>query len=407
MSGIFDSNSVNTMLSGLGNSNTGNSSFNGLYGVNLSDYASIRNGSYGKLLKSYYAMENGETEKETNSKNDTDDTDATLASIKRASSDLKESAAAIYSSKSLFEKNADGAYNMEAIYEKVNAFIEDYNSLIASVGSAETESIAKAGANMVNAAINNTEMLSKIGISVNTTDFTLSVDKEKFLNSNIADMKSLFNGVGSFAYQIGAKASRIHTMVADKVTTAGSYSSGKAETSSSTSKEDAGTIAKVKEKANNLLSTGTDIYKNSMLFQKKADGSYDTEKILDEVETFMKAYNELIAAAENTKSSGISNAIKVLEATANNYQKELKELGITMDKEDGTLKLDERAFRKSDMKKAKTLFCGTGSFAYQVTAKAAMVVSQAETEANKSNTYTDNALYSNNHNTGAIFNGLV
>ena len=59
MSGIYDSNGIGTLLSGLGTST--NSTSNGLYGVNLSDYASIKNGSYGKLMKSYYSMEEGET----------------------------------------------------------------------------------------------------------------------------------------------------------------------------------------------------------------------------------------------------------------------------------------------------------------------------------------------------------
>ena len=111
MSSIYDSSSMNTLFSSLGTTNTNNSN-NGLYGINLSDYASIKSGTYGKLMKSYYAMEEGD-DKKTNSKNDTDDTDATLASIKRSTSDLKESAADIYSSKSLFAKNADGLSGMD------------------------------------------------------------------------------------------------------------------------------------------------------------------------------------------------------------------------------------------------------------------------------------------------------
>ena len=67
----------------------------------------------------------------------------------------------MYSSKSLFTKKADGEYDMEAIYEKVNTFIEDYNSLVGSVGSAETDSSAKAGASLVNNTSNNVDMLSK------------------------------------------------------------------------------------------------------------------------------------------------------------------------------------------------------------------------------------------------------
>lgn len=407
MSGIYDSSSVSTLFSSLGANNTANNStYTGNMGINLSDYASIKNGSYSRLMKSYYELEEGQAKK-TNSKNDTDDTDATIKSIKSATGELKESAQALYGSKALFEKNIDGEYNMEAIYEKVNAFIEDYNAAIEAVGSAETDGIAKAGANMVNATTNYIDMLAKLGIKVSGSDFTLSVDKEAFMNSNIADVKSMFSGVGSFAYQVGAKASRIYSMVEDKVSGAGSFSTNKSDASSSTSKDNANTIAKVKEKADDFVSTGTDLYKNRGLFDKNSKGEYDMDEIIEEISGFIKDYNDLMIGAENTKSSGIANAIKSLEGITSAYQKDLKELGITVDGEDGTLKFDEDIFKKADLKNAKTIFVGTGSFAYQATVKAAMVANQAETEASKSNTYTDNATYSNNYNTGSIFNGTI
>lgn len=407
MSGIYNSGSVNTLFSSLGTTNNNTSTYTGNFGINLSDYASLKNGSYGKLMKSYYAMEEGEDAKKTNSKNDTDDTDATLKGIKSSTNTLKGSAADLYADKALFEKNKDGEYDMEAIYEKVNAFVEDYNSVIESVGPAETGSIAKTGANMVNTTINSMEMLASIGISVSGSDYTLSIDKEEFMEANIADIKTMFSGVGSYAYQIGAKASRLHNMVADKVTTAGGYSPNKTEASNSTSKDSATTIAKVKEKAEDLISTGTDLYQNRDLFDKNLEGDYDTDKIVEEISGFIKSYNDLIIGAENTKSSGVANAIKSMESITSTYNKDLKELGITVDKEDGTLKFNEDTFLNGDMKDAKSLFIGTGSFAYQVAVKASMVAAQTETEANKSNTYTDTAGYSNNYNTGTIFNGTI
>ena len=401
----YDANSIGSLFSSLGTSSTTSSSTDGMLGINLTDYASIKNGSYGKLMKSYYAIDE-EPEKDKKSKNDTDDTDATIRSIKTSADDLKDSASALYASKSLFAKDANGEYDMEAIYEKVNAFIEDYNAMMGSVGSAETDSIAKAGASIVNNTSNNIDMLSKLGISVSGADFTLSIDKEKFLKSDISDVKSMFSGVGSFAYQVGAKASRVYSMVEDKVSGSG-YKSSKSETSSSTSKDTANTIAKIKERADDLVATGTDLYKNRDLFKKDYDGEYNTNEIVEEISAFIKDYNDLIIGAENTKSSGIESAMKTLEGITDAYKKDLSALGITVDKEDGTLSFDEKSFLNSDMKEAKDLFVGTGSFAYQVTLKATMVANQAETEANKANTYTDNATYGNNYNTGSIFDGTI
>ncbi len=400
----YDSNSISSLFSTMGTGST-NSSSDGLLGINLSDYASIKNGSYGKLMKSYYALDE-EKVTDKKSKNDTDDTDATIRNIKKSTDDLKDSAAALYSSKSLFAKDANGEYDMEAIYEKVNAFVEDYNAVIESVGSAETESIAKAGASIVNNTSNNIDMLSKLGISVSGADFTLSIDKEKFMKSNIADVKSMFSGVGSFAYQVGAKASRVYSMVEDKVSGSG-YKSSRPESSSSTSKDTANTIAKIKDRANDLVSTGTDLYRNRDLFDKAYNGEYDTDEIVEEIGAFIKDYNDLVISAENTKSSGVESAMKTLEGITDAYKKDLAAIGITVDKEDGTLNFDEKSFVNSDMKEAKNLFIGTGSFAYQVTSKATMVANQAETEANKANTYTDNATFGNNHNAGSIFDDII
>lgn len=400
----FDPNAMSSLFSSMGTTNTSSTS-NGMLGINLNDYASIRNGSYGKLMKSYYALDE-EKVNDKKSKNDTDDSDATIRGIKTAADELKDSAAALYSSKGLFAKDANGEYNMEAIYEKVNAFIEDYNSMIGSVGSAETEGIANAGASIVNNTSNNIDMLSKLGVSVSGADFTLSIDKEKFLKANISDVKSMFSGVGSFAYQVGAKASRIYTMVEDKVSGSG-YKSSRPDSSSSTSKDTANTIAKMKDRANDLVSTGTDLYKNRKLFDKDTNGKYDTNEIVEEISAFIKDYNDLLISTENTKSSGIESAMKTLEGITDAYKKDLTAIGITVDKEDGTLNFDEKSFLNSDMKAAKALFTGTGSFAYQITLKATMVANQVETEANKANTYTDNATFGNNHNTGSIFDGTI
>ena len=195
-------------------------------------------------------------------------------------------------------------------------------------------------------------------------------------------------------------------MVEDKVSE-GAYKSSRPDSSSSTSKDTANTIAKIKDRANDLVATGTDLYKNRNLFDKDYNGEYDTNEIVEEISAFIKDYNDLVISTENTKSSGIESAMKTLESITDAYKKDLSVIGITVDKEDGTLNFDEKSFLNSDMKYAKNLFVGTGSFAYQVTVKAAMVANQAENEANKSNTYTDGATYGNNYNTGSIFDGTI
>lgn len=401
----YDGNGVNTLFSSLGTTTNNNSNaMDGLYGINVIDYNTIRNGSYGKLMKAYYALE--EDDKKTNSKNDTDDTDQTLRSIKDATADLKDSAQALYGSKSLFTKNADGKYDMEAIYEKVNAFIEDYNATVKAVGSAETDSIARAGASMVNAATEYGDMFDKLGIKISGADFTLSINKEKFLESNIADVKSMFSGVGSFAYQMGAKASRINNLVADKVSASGSYHSAAGSNATSTSKDNANTIAKILDSAKELNAVGVDLYKNRTLFND-INGEYDVDAILEEVGAFVESYNDLIIKSENSKAEGLANAVKALKNITDDYASKLEKIGISVDKDDKTLSLNEDTFRASKMYNVEALFKGTASYTYKIAVKAAMVANQAEMEANKANTYTEDATYSNNYNTGSIFNDIV
>ena len=92
MAGIngYDSNSISALFSSLGTTKTNNTTSNGLMGINLSDYASIKNGSYGKLMKSYYALDDEPATKGNKSKNDTDDSDNTIRSIKSLASPRDE-----------------------------------------------------------------------------------------------------------------------------------------------------------------------------------------------------------------------------------------------------------------------------------------------------------------------------
>ena len=83
----------------------------------------------------------------------------------------------------------------------------------------------------------------------------------------------------------------------------------------------------------------------------------------------------------------------------------LSSTGITADK-DGRLSMDETKFKSSDMSAAKSLFNGTGSYAYQVSAKASMINYNAETEQKKANTYTHNGAYSYNYSAGSLYDDM-
>ncbi len=192
-----------------------------------------------------------------------------------------------------------------------------------------------------------------------------------------------------------------------------SYTRAKASTS--TSKDTTKTLSGIdkstdalKESADALISVGS-----KSVFAKKtttdAEGNttkvYDTDKILGAVKDFVKNYNAVLADAAGSKSSTITSDMESLERTTGSNAALLKSVGITAD-EDGKLSVDETKFKASEMSSVKTLFNGTGSYAYQVSAKASMMNYHAGNEASRANTYTSGASYANNFSSGDLFNSL-
>lgn len=223
--GISDS-SVSTLFSSLGSSNaSGSSSI-------LADYYSIRNGSYKKLLSAYYSLDGSSSNTTTGSTTSTSsDSTKLLSSIEKSADALKDSTDALLKNgdKSVFNKDKDGKYDVKAIYEKVSQFVEDYNDLVETTEKTNTKNIATQSLKMMTTSKVNESLLSKIGITIDK-DGAMSIDKEKFENADMSVAKSLFNGVGSYGYQISVKASMINYYAereatkSNTYTNAGSYS---------------------------------------------------------------------------------------------------------------------------------------------------------------------------------------
>lgn len=227
-----------TTISGLGttdysflfsNLSTSNSSSTTSASSFLADYASIKNGSYGKLMKAYYTKGSGATDE----KADTTEATKNHSQVKSDSATLKEAADALVTtgSKSVFNltdvKDKDGntqkGYDYDAIYDAVKNFTDEYNSLITSAGESDSNSILRRTLNMTNETKANYRMLSKVGITIGT-DNKLTIDEKALKESNIHDLKTLFNGVGSFAYNVSSKASVIGNLANSEMQKMSGYS---------------------------------------------------------------------------------------------------------------------------------------------------------------------------------------
>lgn len=190
---------------------------------------------------------------------------------------------------------------------------------------------------------------------------------------------------------------------------ASAISSGIKGTSSSlsTSSDSAKKLAMTESSAEDLkgavdsLSTrGT-----KSVFNTDYKGNYNTDKIFSAVSDFVDKYNSLIKETKDVQTSKIKNYVSSLEAKTSTYQGMLGKVGIDVE-EDGSLKIDEKAFRASDMTKVSKLFAGTQSYGRQVGTVASQIENAAKSETTKANTYTKAAAYSDTYNYGSMFDSM-
>lgn len=222
----------------------------------LSDYASIKNGSYGKLLKAYYAKQDAESASASG------DSRQTLTLMRSSADSLKKSADALNSS-SLWEKKKIKKtdeetgeetevedYDWDAITKAVKSFIEDYNAVVKQAGDSDTKNILRNAAWMTGITDSAQNLLSKVGITIGKGNL-LELDEDALKEANIATLKSLFTGTGSFADKISQKAGSLSIVAANAAakvsgttyTSSGSYSDTLSKLVSSTVDEKIGSTS--------------------------------------------------------------------------------------------------------------------------------------------------------------------
>ncbi len=223
--------------------NSSNSSSNSLASLTslLTDYSSIKSGSYGKLLKAYYAEEGNSAVsslvEDSSSSSVVTKADAQkLNKVQTATDTLKESADALMEtgSKSLFNQKditttdengvetTEKGYDTAAIYNAVSAFAEDYNAVLDAANAADNSTVINRINTMNNNTLANEKALNKLGITVGE-DGKLSIDKDTFMKADMGSAKTLFNGTGSYGYQVSAQASLINFAAEREASKAATY----------------------------------------------------------------------------------------------------------------------------------------------------------------------------------------
>lgn len=231
---MYDSSSVSTLFSSLGSSKSTGS---GLFGINLSEYASIRSGSYGKLMRSYFSMDStkGTSKSDDSTKNTIEDlatttstskdSTKTLAAIESDAKELTDSAKALYtrSNNKVFTKDSGGSYDTDKIYKAVKSFADDYNSMLDTAGKSSTNRISRSVSSMKNETSYNEKPLKEIGITVDEKTGRLLVDETTFKGADTEKVKSLFNGTGSYAYSVATKAAMTESYAKSEAAKSNTY----------------------------------------------------------------------------------------------------------------------------------------------------------------------------------------
>lgn len=231
---MYDSSSVSTLFSSLGSSKSTGS---GLFGINLSEYASIRSGSYGKLMRSYFSMDStkGTSKSDDSTKNTIEDlatttstskdSTKTLAAIESDAKELTDSAKALYtrSNNKVFTKDSGGSYDTDKIYKAVKRFADDYNSMLDTAGKSSTNRISRSVSSMKNETSYNEKPLKEIGITVDEKIGRLSVDETTFKSADTEKIKNLFNGTGSYAYSVATKAAMTESYAKSEAAKSNTY----------------------------------------------------------------------------------------------------------------------------------------------------------------------------------------
>lgn len=203
---------------------------NGMGGINVSDYAMIKNGSYGKLMKSYYAKQDADSLQ-------MGDSSKSLTLMRSSADSLKKSAealsdASLWEKKKIKKKDEETGeetevedYDWDAITKAVKTFVDDYNSVVEQAGNSETKNVLRNAAWMTEITEKAGNLLSKVGITIgagNKLEFdedalrkTTTLGESSIELDNISTLKSLFTGYGSFADKIAQKAQGISRAAAN------------------------------------------------------------------------------------------------------------------------------------------------------------------------------------------------
>ena len=422
------------LFSGFQNSNNSNNIFNG---INLADYASIKNGSYGKLMKSYYKEMNSDKTSSGNknevNNNTSNKAETSVDSVKKQelvdlqkyTDELKNSSDKLLKkgSSSLFKAEYKES-DKEALYKAVSDFVADYNNVLEKGSASTSGSIARMSGRLQDTANDHKQALEAVGITIDKGK--LSINKDTFMNADMNQVKALFNENNSFgefvsdraksienAIEIEAKKNKIDVESLKKEAQVSSVDKNTStNTNSSTNTTDSSANDVRKQEMTNIQKYGDELQNAANKLLQKGTASLFKEEYTDEdkdalynaVSDFVSKFN---TAWEKGSASTVSSIAKMsgrLKNSADDNKEMLSAIGISV--EEKKLTIDKDTFMNADMEQVKKLFNETDSFGYFVSQRAESIENAAKNEANRNNLYSENGTY-NNVSAGTLYTESV
>ncbi len=353
----------------------------------LSDYASIKNGSYGKMMKSYYAKikEDDET------------------SSSKSSSKEKETDAASASAARKFYETATGmsgldysADNIDELYDKVSAFVKDYNSMMTAASKSKNGAVQAQADALNDYTYQNYKLFAKAGITMNA-DRTLSIDEDIFKKvnektgaTNVPTLTTLFKGIGSFADKAADRASKIYREAGEGE----SVTSSKAKYAGSTGSVSTGSKTDSASSDSDIATVASALYKSVEKLGAMTIDNDNKASIYNIFSTLIKDYNTLVKDAADSKNSNVVKQVDYLKSLMGSNKSAFSQMGIMVNS-DKSLSVNEEKFMDSDMSNVKALFSGAYSFGEKMTDRINQIyryAAQGDTLAGQ--TYTSQGSYS-------------
>lgn len=99
--------------------------------------------------------------------------------------------------------------NKDNIFDALSGLVKDYNELIKKGSESENSNVIKQTDYLKELVADNKSALSKLGITIGS-DKSLSIDEEKFMESDMSNVKNLFSGAYSFSEKMTDRINQIY-----------------------------------------------------------------------------------------------------------------------------------------------------------------------------------------------------